>query len=114
MARHHQQVGVLRWSLNTTDESQMPLTINCWPEAEGGGQMNVSMEYELVGNSRHCCRFGGVLHWSIISRSVGLLLVVVVDAPFLSPARPTGEYQENDFQKESEKTAVLHFEERKK
>ncbi|CAN0538005.1 unnamed protein product, partial [Scytosiphon promiscuus] len=42
------QVGVLRWSLNTTDESQMPLTINCWPEAEGGGQMNVSMEYELV------------------------------------------------------------------
>ncbi|CAN0418688.1 unnamed protein product [Laminaria digitata] len=26
----------------------MPLTINCWPEAEGGGQMNVSMEYELV------------------------------------------------------------------
>ncbi|CAM9655664.1 unnamed protein product [Pylaiella littoralis] len=41
-------VGVLRWSLNTTDESQMPLTINCWPEAEGGGQMNVSMEYELV------------------------------------------------------------------
>lgn len=42
------QVGVLRWSLSTTDESQMPLTINCWPEAEGGGQMNVSMEYELV------------------------------------------------------------------
>ncbi|CAM9915080.1 unnamed protein product, partial [Ectocarpus fasciculatus] len=41
-------VGVLRWSLNTTDESQMPLTINCWPEPEGGGQMNVSMEYELV------------------------------------------------------------------
>eukprot|EP00752_Nemacystus_decipiens_P006372 g5744.t1 len=41
-------VGVLRWSLSTTDESQMPLTINCWPEAEGGGQMNVSMEYELV------------------------------------------------------------------
>lgn len=42
------QVGVLRWSLSTTDESQMPLTINCWPEPEGGGQMNVSMEYELV------------------------------------------------------------------
>ncbi|CAN0055280.1 unnamed protein product [Ectocarpus sp. 8 AP-2014] len=41
-------VGVLRWSLNTTDESQMPLTINCWPEPEGGGQMNVNMEYELV------------------------------------------------------------------
>lgn len=42
------KVGVLRWSLNTTDESQMPLTINCWPEVEGGGQINVSMEYELV------------------------------------------------------------------
>lgn len=42
------QVGVLRWSLSTTDESHLPLTINCWPEQEGGGQMNVSMEYELV------------------------------------------------------------------
>ncbi|CAM9972561.1 unnamed protein product [Ascophyllum nodosum] len=41
-------VGVLRWSLSTTDDAHMPLTINCWPEPEGGGQMNVSMEYELV------------------------------------------------------------------
>ncbi|CAM9239413.1 unnamed protein product [Discosporangium mesarthrocarpum] len=41
-------VGVLRWSLSTTDESHMPLTINCWPEEEGGGQMNVNIEYGLV------------------------------------------------------------------
>lgn len=55
-----QQVGVLRWSLTTTDESQMPLTINCWPEAEGGGQMNVNMEYDLVSESRCCDGHGSV------------------------------------------------------
>lgn len=41
---------MLRWSLNTTEESKLPLTINCWPEPEGGGQMNVNMEYELVSD----------------------------------------------------------------
>ncbi|CAM9723639.1 unnamed protein product, partial [Phaeothamnion confervicola] len=40
-------VGVLRWSLSTTDESALPLTINCWPEEEGGGVMNVNIEYQL-------------------------------------------------------------------
>jgi hypothetical protein len=40
-------VGVLRWSLTTNDESAMPLTINCWPEEEGNGVMNVNIEYTL-------------------------------------------------------------------
>ena len=40
-------VGVVRWSLSTTDEALVPLTINCWPEDEGDGVMNVNVEYEL-------------------------------------------------------------------
>ena len=35
----------MRWALSTTDEQQVPLTINCWPEDEGDGQMNVNIEY---------------------------------------------------------------------
>jgi len=38
-------VGVVRWALSTTDEQQVPLTINCWPEDEGDGNMNVNIEY---------------------------------------------------------------------
>jgi hypothetical protein len=41
-------VGVVRWSLSTTDEALVPLTINCWPEDEGGGVMNVNIEYTLT------------------------------------------------------------------
>ena len=43
-------VGVLRWSLSSTEDSLVPLTINCWPEEEGQGKMNVNIEYELNGN----------------------------------------------------------------
>ena len=46
-------VGVLRWSLSTTtDDSLVPLTINCWPEEEGQGKMNVNIEYNLNGANR--------------------------------------------------------------
>jgi len=40
-------VGVVRWSLSTTDEALVPLTVNCWPEDEGGGVMNVNIEYNM-------------------------------------------------------------------
>ena len=40
-------VGVVRWSLSTTDEQLVPLTVNCWPEDEGGGVMNVNIEYNM-------------------------------------------------------------------
>lgn len=39
-------IGVLKWRLQTTDESLMPLTINCWP-SENDGQCDVNIEYEL-------------------------------------------------------------------
>ncbi|XP_031549783.1 coatomer subunit delta-like [Actinia tenebrosa] len=40
-------IGLLRWRLQTTDESLMPLSINCWP-SENDGQCEVNIEYELL------------------------------------------------------------------
>uniref|UniRef100_A0A8C9TWR4 Coatomer subunit delta n=1 Tax=Scleropages formosus TaxID=113540 RepID=A0A8C9TWR4_SCLFO len=42
----HNDVGVLKWRLQTTDESLIPLTINCWPSESGTG-CDVNIEYEL-------------------------------------------------------------------
>jgi len=39
-------VGVLRWSYSGDDAA--PLTINCWPEDEGTGSINVNIEFELI------------------------------------------------------------------
>eukprot|EP00538_Stauroneis_constricta_P000821 CAMPEP_0119573024 /NCGR_PEP_ID=MMETSP1352-20130426/44912_1 /TAXON_ID=265584 /ORGANISM="Stauroneis constricta, Strain CCMP1120" /LENGTH=538 /DNA_ID=CAMNT_0007622711 /DNA_START=934 /DNA_END=2550 /DNA_ORIENTATION=+ len=39
-------VGILRWSYNNDDAA--PLTINCWPEDEGSGTVNVNIEMELT------------------------------------------------------------------
>ncbi|XP_017316050.1 archain 1a [Ictalurus punctatus] len=43
-------VGVLKWRLQTTDESLIPLTINCWP-SESGSTCDVNIEYELQEES---------------------------------------------------------------
>ena len=75
---------MLRWSLSTTDESQMPLTINCWPEAEGGGQMNVSMEYELVRQT-YCYVLPAGLSKPCRSTRVVLRDVGGCHCPFLVP-----------------------------
>ncbi|CAK8574145.1 unnamed protein product [Lathyrus sativus] len=37
-------VGLLKWRMESTDESMVPLTINCWPSS--GNETNVSIEYE--------------------------------------------------------------------
>jgi hypothetical protein len=39
-------VGILRWSYNNDDAA--PISINCWPEDEGSGSINVSIEMELT------------------------------------------------------------------
>ena len=39
-------VGILRWSLQ--DESVAPISINCWPEEDGSGSINVNIEMELT------------------------------------------------------------------
>uniref|UniRef100_W5K7I6 Coatomer subunit delta n=1 Tax=Astyanax mexicanus TaxID=7994 RepID=W5K7I6_ASTMX len=43
-------VGVLKWRLQSTDESLIPLTINCWPSESGSG-CDVNIEYELQEDS---------------------------------------------------------------
>jgi len=50
-------VGVLRWSMSTTAEDQVPISINCWPEPDGG-DMNVNVEYssEKAGIELHDVR----------------------------------------------------------
>ena len=40
-------VGVLKWRLQTTDESLIPLSINCWPSDNGSGGCDVNIEFEL-------------------------------------------------------------------
>jgi hypothetical protein len=39
-------VGILRWSYGGDDAA--PITINCWPEDEGTGSINVNVEFELT------------------------------------------------------------------
>ena len=39
-------IGILRWSYSSPDGA--PMTINCWPEDDGTGTVNVSIEYELT------------------------------------------------------------------
>jgi hypothetical protein len=39
-------VGILRWSYSNEDAA--PISINCWPEDEGSGRINVSIEMELT------------------------------------------------------------------
>ncbi|XP_070548695.1 coatomer subunit delta-like isoform X2 [Ptychodera flava] len=40
-------VGVLKWRLQTQDESLMPLSINCWPSENNEGGCDVNIEYTL-------------------------------------------------------------------
>lgn len=39
-------VGILRWSYGGEDAA--PITINCWPEDEGSGMINVNIEMEMT------------------------------------------------------------------
>lgn len=41
-------VGILKWTYATNSSDEfVPLKINCWPEEESRGQMNVSIEYSM-------------------------------------------------------------------
>lgn len=40
-------VGVLKWRFQTQDESEVPLSINCWPSENGSGGCDVNIEFEL-------------------------------------------------------------------
>eukprot|EP01037_Dinobryon_pediforme_P018438 gene18438-18713_t len=41
-------VGILKWTYSsTTSDEMVPIKINCWPEEETRGQMNVNIEYNM-------------------------------------------------------------------
>ncbi|KAJ2413821.1 coatomer subunit delta, partial [Coemansia sp. IMI 209128] len=42
-----QPIGVLKWRIVSTNEDDIPLTINCWPSPNGNGTVDVNIEYEL-------------------------------------------------------------------
>ncbi|KAJ1835094.1 coatomer subunit delta [Coemansia sp. RSA 2711] len=43
-----QPIGVLKWRIVSSNEEDIPLTINCWPSATGNGTVDVNIEYELT------------------------------------------------------------------
>lgn len=40
-------VGVLKWRFTSSDEADIPLSINCWPSDNGSGGCDVNIEFEL-------------------------------------------------------------------
>ena len=40
-------VGVLKWRFTSSEEADVPLSINCWPSDNGAGGCDVNIEYEL-------------------------------------------------------------------
>jgi hypothetical protein len=46
-----QSLAVLKWRYAGTDESNVPLSINCWPSPSNDGTCEVSIEYELENES---------------------------------------------------------------
>ncbi|KAH0540581.1 coatomer subunit delta [Cotesia glomerata] len=40
-------VGVLKWRLQSHDETALPISINCWPSENGENGCDVNIEYEL-------------------------------------------------------------------
>eukprot|EP00607_Mallomonas_marina_P008074 CAMPEP_0182418304 /NCGR_PEP_ID=MMETSP1167-20130531/2772_1 /TAXON_ID=2988 /ORGANISM="Mallomonas Sp, Strain CCMP3275" /LENGTH=517 /DNA_ID=CAMNT_0024592451 /DNA_START=113 /DNA_END=1666 /DNA_ORIENTATION=+ len=44
-------LGVLRWTHSSNSDDLIPLKINCWPEEESRGQMNVSIDYSMDQDS---------------------------------------------------------------
>ena len=48
----NQPISLLRWRLETTDSSEIPLSINCWPSQSGDGSCEVNLEYVLEHESK--------------------------------------------------------------
>ncbi|KAF8902200.1 hypothetical protein CPB84DRAFT_1776135 [Gymnopilus junonius] len=46
-----QSLAVLKWRYAGTDESNVPLSINCWPTPSNDGTCEVSIEYELENDA---------------------------------------------------------------
>jgi len=44
-------VGVLKWRFTSSEDSDIPLAINCWPSDNGSGGCDVNIEYELENST---------------------------------------------------------------
>lgn len=42
------EVGVVKWRFQSTDEEDVPFTINCWPTINNDGSADINVDYELV------------------------------------------------------------------
>lgn len=40
--------AVMKWRLQTNDESLLPLSVSCWPSPAKDGKTYVTMEYEML------------------------------------------------------------------
>lgn len=40
-------LAIVKWTLQNSQEDLLPIKINCWPEEESRGKINVSIEYNL-------------------------------------------------------------------
>jgi len=47
----NQSLTVLKWRYSGTDETHVPLSINCWPTPSNDGSCDVNIEYELENES---------------------------------------------------------------
>jgi len=44
----NQSLGVVKWRLQTSEESMVPLLVTCWPSQTAGDAWDVTLEYELT------------------------------------------------------------------
>lgn len=41
------EVGVVKWRYQSTEEADIPITINCWPTINNDGSADINIDYEL-------------------------------------------------------------------
>ena len=80
-------VGVLKWRMVSTDESIVPLVINCWPTQTGGNAWEVNVEYEL----------GAAYVGKLELRNLTVTIPAPVEAvPQISPSNGTASFSKRD------------------
>lgn len=42
---------MVKWRYQTTEDSAIPLTVNCWPNENSDGSVDVNIDYELQDKS---------------------------------------------------------------
>jgi len=46
----NQSLGVVKWRMQTNDDSKVPFQVTCWPTPSGSDSFDVTLEYELHKN----------------------------------------------------------------